>query len=157
MIEPDHDQLSVRQQCDLLGLNRATLYYRPQREDEQVLTLMRGVDELHTAPITWGSRKIRDALCLQGYAVNRKRPTCTIHLARVSPAAEGRRREDPSTPISLPLVALAVAAVTVTSGTVSFVFPRGNVGDALLTCGCVVIHSVLERGFYADRTPSTGT
>ena len=73
MIEPDHDQLSVRQQCDLLGLNRATLYYRPQREDEEVLTLMRRVDELHTAHITWGSRKIRDALRLEGYAVNRKR------------------------------------------------------------------------------------
>ena len=73
MIEPDHDQLSVRQQCDLLGLNRATLYYRPQREDEEVLTLMRRVDELHTAHITWGSRKIRDALRLEGCAVNRKR------------------------------------------------------------------------------------
>ena len=73
MIEADHDQLSVRQQCDLLGLNRATLYYRPQREDEEVLTLMRRVDELHTGHITWGSRKIRDALRLEGYAVNRKR------------------------------------------------------------------------------------
>ena len=73
MIEPDHEQLSVRQQCDLLGLNRATLYYRRQREQEEVLTLMRRVDEIHTAHITWGSRKIRDALRLEGYTINRKR------------------------------------------------------------------------------------
>lgn len=73
MIEPDHGKLSVREQCDLLGLNRATLYYRPQRESEEVLTLMRRIDEIHTAHITWGSRKIRDALRLEGYEVNRKR------------------------------------------------------------------------------------
>ena len=73
MIEPDHEQLSVRQQCDLLGLNRATLYYRRQCEQEEVLTLMRRVDEIHTAHITWGSRKIRDALRLEGYTINRKR------------------------------------------------------------------------------------
>ncbi len=73
MIEPDHEYLSVRQQCDLLGLNRATLYYRPQRENEEVLTLMRRIDEFHTAHITWGSRKIRDALRLEGFSINRKR------------------------------------------------------------------------------------
>ena len=73
MIEPDHERLSVRRQCDLLGLNRATLYYRPQRESEEVLTLMRRIDEIHTAHLTWGSRKIRDALRLEGYVINRKR------------------------------------------------------------------------------------
>jgi putative transposase len=66
MIEPDHRRLSARQQCDLLGLNRATLYYRPQREREEVLALMRRIDELHTAHITRGSRKMRDALRLEG-------------------------------------------------------------------------------------------
>jgi putative transposase len=73
MIELDHEVLSVRQQCALLGLNRSTLYYQPQRESEETETLMRRIDELHTAHITWGSRKIRDALRLEGWKVNRKR------------------------------------------------------------------------------------
>jgi putative transposase len=73
MIEPDHESLSVREQCQLLGLNRSTLYYRPQPVDTEADTLMRRIDELHTAHITWGSRKIRDALRLEGWRMNRKR------------------------------------------------------------------------------------
>jgi len=64
MIEPDDKRLSVRQQCVLLGLNRASLYYEPRRESEETETLMQRIDELHTAHITWGSRKIRDELRL---------------------------------------------------------------------------------------------
>jgi len=62
MIEPEHEELSVREQCELLGLHRSTLYYqrRPQQQENE--TLMRRIDELHTAHITRGSRKIRDAL-----------------------------------------------------------------------------------------------
>ncbi|HKK49579.1 MAG TPA: IS3 family transposase, partial [Alkalispirochaeta sp.] len=63
----------MREQCQLLGLNRATLYYRPQPVDTEADTLMRRIDELHTAHITWGSRKIRDALRLEGWRINRKR------------------------------------------------------------------------------------
>ena len=73
MIEPDHETLSVREQCVLLGLHRSTLYYRPQTIAGETNTLMRRIDELHTAHITWGSRKIRDALRLEGWKVNRKR------------------------------------------------------------------------------------
>ncbi len=73
MIEPDHEQPSIRRQCDLLDLNRATLYYRRRRESEEVLTLMRRVDDIHTAHMTWGSRKIRDALRLEGYRYLLKR------------------------------------------------------------------------------------
>lgn len=29
LVEPEHPQLSVRRQCQLLGLARSTLYYRP--------------------------------------------------------------------------------------------------------------------------------
>ena len=73
MIEPDHEYLSMREQCRLLGLNRSTLYYRPQRIDTKTDTLMRRIDEVYTAHITWGSRKIRDALRIEGMRINRKR------------------------------------------------------------------------------------
>ena len=32
MIEPNHPELSVRRQCELIGLNRSTLYYQPAME-----------------------------------------------------------------------------------------------------------------------------
>jgi len=73
MIEPDHKRLSVREQCELLGLHRSTLYYQRRPVPRENEALMRRIDELHTAHITWGSRKIRDALRLEGWRVNRKR------------------------------------------------------------------------------------
>lgn len=73
MIEPEHKELSVREQCELLGLHRSTLFYQPRPRPQENEALMRRIDELHTAHITWGSRKIRDALRLEGWKVNRKR------------------------------------------------------------------------------------
>ena len=49
-------------------------YYRPGKpESELNLLLMRWMDELHTENPTWGSRKLRNKLRLEGQNVNRKR------------------------------------------------------------------------------------
>lgn len=45
MIEPSHPYLSVRQQCDLLELNRSTYYYVAATESPLNLELMRLMDE----------------------------------------------------------------------------------------------------------------
>jgi putative transposase len=31
-VEPDHAEISVRRQCELLGVNRSRLYYQPVGE-----------------------------------------------------------------------------------------------------------------------------
>jgi hypothetical protein len=41
MIEVSHPDMSVRRQCELIGLNRSTLYYQPATESELNLRLMR--------------------------------------------------------------------------------------------------------------------
>lgn len=73
-IEPQHPELSVSRQCELIGLSRAS-YYREvaQTESEEDLELMRRIDELYTRYPFYGSRKIRDHLRREGYKVNRKR------------------------------------------------------------------------------------
>jgi putative transposase len=65
--------LSVRQQCELLGLNRATLYYEPAGETAANLRLMRRIDEEYTAHPFYGSRKMTVWLREHGESVNRKR------------------------------------------------------------------------------------
>ena len=44
LIEADHPQLSVRRQCELLGLPRSSLYYEPVPETAENLALMRLID-----------------------------------------------------------------------------------------------------------------
>jgi putative transposase len=65
--------LSVRRQCELLGLSRASLYYEPVPETPDNLRLMRLIDEEYTAHPFLGSRRMTRWLMEQGEAVNRKR------------------------------------------------------------------------------------
>ena len=51
MVEPDHAEISVRRQCDLLGVNRSGLYYQPVGESEENLMLMRLIDDGPEPPL----------------------------------------------------------------------------------------------------------
>ena len=73
MVEAGHPQLSVRRQCELLGLCRASLYYEPAAETPENLRRMRLLDEEYTAHPFLGSRRLTAWLIAQGEAVNRKR------------------------------------------------------------------------------------
>jgi putative transposase len=65
--------LSVRRQCELLGLSRSSLYYEPGGEAAEDLRLMRRIDEQYTARPFYGSRRMTIWLNEQGEGVNRKR------------------------------------------------------------------------------------
>jgi putative transposase len=65
--------LSVRRQCELIGLNRSSLYYEPAPERPENLALMRLIDEQYTKCPFYGSRRITAWLVDQGHEVNRKR------------------------------------------------------------------------------------
>jgi len=90
MINPKHKKLSVRQQCDLLGLNRSSFYYQPKKvsrestnstsdiicpiwETEENLRIMVRIDELYMDHPFYGSRNMKTVLNREGYPVNRKR------------------------------------------------------------------------------------
>jgi putative transposase len=73
MVEPE-SKLSVRRQCELLGINRSGLYYEPVAPDAEELALMRRIDELHLEMPFFGSRKLAQVLKAEGRRdVNRKR------------------------------------------------------------------------------------
>jgi putative transposase len=73
MIEEGHEQLSVRRQCALLGLNRASLYYQVATEGAENRVLMRRMDEQYLRTPFYGSRRMTAWLQSQGHPVNRKR------------------------------------------------------------------------------------
>jgi len=63
---------SMRRQCELLGVNRSSLYYEPSAPDAEELSLMRRMDELHIAHPFFGSRMMTQTIKGQGHKVNRK-------------------------------------------------------------------------------------
>ena len=73
LIEVHHPHLSIRRQCALLGLNRASYYYAPVPEDPLNLELIRRIDTQYLETPFYGWPKMTVALRNQGYAVNGKR------------------------------------------------------------------------------------
>jgi putative transposase len=72
MIDRTH-VLPVTRQCQLLDLNRSSVYYQPKGVSDEDLRLMRRIDEMHLQRPFYGSRRIRDWLQDEGFTVNRKR------------------------------------------------------------------------------------
>ncbi len=69
----DSADLSVRRQCELLGLSRSTLYYEAGVETAANLSLMKLIDKQYLATPFYGSRRMTVCLSHLGHAVNRKR------------------------------------------------------------------------------------
>lgn len=73
LVDKDSVEISLRRQCELLGLNRSNLYYRSVANTETRELLLRKVDEIYTRHPFYGSRRIREELRKEGLEVNRKR------------------------------------------------------------------------------------
>lgn len=61
MIRKDK-KLSMRRQCELLELNRSTIYYRPKGESDENVYIMRMLDERHLDHPTHGVLQMQDFL-----------------------------------------------------------------------------------------------
>lgn len=73
MIEPEHGQISIHRQCQLLDLARSSFYYEPASESQDNLQLMSLIDEQYTRRPFYGIPRMTAWLRSQGYAINHKR------------------------------------------------------------------------------------
>ena len=67
------DALSIRKQCEILSVNRSSLYYAPVGESEENLEIMRKIDEHYLDHPTEGVICVQDFLFTLGFVVNHKR------------------------------------------------------------------------------------
>src|SRR5579863_3744520 len=73
MIEPEHSQLSIARQCELVSISRSGFYYQPAGETPLNLVLMRLIDAQFLETPWYGSRQMARHLRREGYMVGRKR------------------------------------------------------------------------------------
>ncbi len=77
-MEPTHGQISIKRQCELLGLSRSGYYYEPCPESEENLELMRLLDKQYLDTPYYGIRRMQWFLGQKGYQVNHKKvPGCS--------------------------------------------------------------------------------
>lgn len=79
-IEPDHNQISIVRQCELLGLARSSLYYTPCRDTNYNEQLMRLLDEQYMKAPCYGVDKMTVWLRREGHPVNPKRTRRLLRL-----------------------------------------------------------------------------
>ncbi len=82
LVEPCVD-VSIRRQCELMGISRSGFYYEPVEESEENLALMRRLDELHMEHPVYGSRRLAVLLEREGREINRKRVVRLLHVMGV--------------------------------------------------------------------------
>jgi putative transposase len=74
LVKSDHEFLSLRRQCELLGINRSVLYYEPRGDSPLNLELMRLMDEHYLDHSDKGARRMHVWLTKDlGYDVSRNR------------------------------------------------------------------------------------
>ena len=96
MIEPDHPDLSIGQQCKLLSIARSSFYYTPKGEFEQNLGLMRQIDEQFLETPFFGVRQMTWHLRNDGHLVNEKRIRRLMRLMGLLPIYQ---KPDTSRPV----------------------------------------------------------
>jgi putative transposase len=94
-MEPDHDQIAITRQCELLGLTRSMWYYQPKPEDPADLRLMNLMDEQYMKTPFYRVLRIKEWLEREHkLVVNSKRVRRLLPkmgLMAVYPCAFGKR------------------------------------------------------------------
>ena len=93
MVEQEYPKLSIRRQCDLLGIARASYYYEPEEErgDEVDLRLLKGILGVLREKPFYGYRKIAYAL-----GVARKQVRRIMHRAGLRAIYPGKSLSRPT-------------------------------------------------------------
>jgi putative transposase len=79
LVELEHAQIPIYRQCELLGLSRSSLYYRPVGVSEYNLLLMDMIDRKYTQHPFYGILRMTAWLHDEGHQVNHKRVQCLMH------------------------------------------------------------------------------
>ncbi|WP_246055037.1 IS3 family transposase [Paracoccus gahaiensis] len=85
MVERDHPDLSISQQCALLSIPRSSFYYTLQGETDQNLALMRLIDVQFLDTPFFGVRQMTWHLRNEGHKVNEKRIRRLMRLMGLMP------------------------------------------------------------------------
>jgi putative transposase len=95
LVQPGHAAVSVRRQCELVGLARSSWYYEPVEVSAEESALMRRIDALYTQRPFYGSRKITFCLKAEGHEVNRKRVQRLMRLMGLEALVPGPHTSRP--------------------------------------------------------------
>jgi len=88
--------MSVRSQCELLGIARSGLYHECQPETPENLKIMSRLDKMHIKRPVYGSRRLMLLLEREGFVVNRKRVMRLLQIMGIEAIYPKARTSEPA-------------------------------------------------------------
>jgi putative transposase len=85
MIDHRFNKLSIRRQCQLLGVNRGMLYYRPQPVSAETLDIMDRIDRQYTKTPFYGVERMTAQLKRDGLIIGHNRVRQLMRLMGLMP------------------------------------------------------------------------
>ena len=95
-LDRDHAELSIRRQCEMLGVARSGVYRKPRPVNDNDLEAMRRIDALFTARPFFGARRIARTLSEEGFPIDRKRARRLMRLMGVEALGPKPRTTKPA-------------------------------------------------------------
>jgi putative transposase len=95
-IDPDHNRLSIRRQCELVSISRASFDRQPAGESPENLERMRVIDKVFLERPWYGSRQMARHLRHQGWCVGRKRVPRLLRRIGLSPICQAPKTSEPN-------------------------------------------------------------
>jgi putative transposase len=84
LIESKHKELSIQEQCDILGLNRASVYYKPKPISNGHIKILNTISEIYTNDSDYGYRQIHKQLTKDlGYKIGKERVLKYMRLLNI--------------------------------------------------------------------------
>lgn len=91
-IEPEHPEISIARQCELIRPSRSSYYYQATAESAENQERLRRLDEQYTRTPFSGARRMTVVLRERGHAVNEKRVRRLLLLLRFVALVPSRAR-----------------------------------------------------------------
>jgi len=85
MVDRSYDKISIRRQCQLLGVNRSSLYYQPQPVSVQTLDIMDRIDRQYTQTPFYGVQRMTAQLKREGLLIGHNRVRRLMRLMGLMP------------------------------------------------------------------------
>ena len=95
-MERENEDLSIRRQCELLALNRSSLYYERVELSEEDQRVLQEMDKIYLDFPSYGSRRMSRELRRRGYRVGRFRVRSLMRLLGVEAIYPRKRLSIPA-------------------------------------------------------------
>ncbi|MDQ1337352.1 MAG: putative transposase [Campylobacterota bacterium] len=84
LVDSKLSTVSMTRQCEMIGISRSSLYYKPKPMSEYELMLLHRIDEIYTLNPEYGYRFIHRQLLEDGITVGREKVLSSMRLLSIS-------------------------------------------------------------------------